>query len=119
MAESKPSVYCAIGAKPRKYTPEQLEAEIARPKKKGGRPKKYATEEERRAANAEYANRFYWRKKNAESFIVDDPTVALRKQMHTTDEERQESHRQQSLRYYYAHRDECTLRRAALRRNQV
>ena len=34
--------------KARKYAPEILEAEIARPKKRGGRPKKYATDEERK-----------------------------------------------------------------------
>lgn len=92
----------------RKYTPEQLEAEIARPKRKAGRPRKYATEEEKKRAKADARMRVYWRKKNAESEIVGD-NFALRKQIHRTDEERHTAKLRSASRYYAAHRAEVNL----------
>ena len=73
----------------RKYTPEQIAAEIARPKRKGGRPKKYQTDEERKIANAAARRRVYWRKKIGD--IIADGDIALQRSTFATDEERHES----------------------------
>ena len=97
----------------RKYTPEQLQAEVARPKGKGGRPKKYATEEERKAAKNESLRRTRLRKKHIEAGIVLDEYIAPRKRSYATDEERQEGARESDRRYVAAHLEEHRLLVAA------
>ena len=72
----------------RKYTPEQIEAEITRPRKCAGRPRKYATEEERKRAKADSRVRAYWRQKSAMLDVEIGEAIARRTQAHTTDEER-------------------------------
>jgi len=100
--------------KERKYSPEQLQAEIDRPRKKAGRPRKYATEEERKRVSVEDHMRIYWRKKNAAHGVENPQELALRKHMCSSDEERAERQRAACLRYYYSHRDSCLLSRTSL-----
>jgi hypothetical protein len=103
----------STSTKPRKYSPEQLQAEIARPRKKAGRPRKYATEEERKRAMADSVMRTYWRKKNAKRNVENPPEVAMRNVVGTTADESLERHRAVCLRYYYSHRDAYLLSRTA------
>jgi hypothetical protein len=76
----------------RKYTPEQIEAEMTRlsgpEKKKGGRPRKYATEAEKRRAKTESQIRANRRQKSALLGIEIDEAIAPRQNKYTTDEER-------------------------------
>jgi hypothetical protein len=95
-----------------RYTREQLEAELARPKKKGGRPKKYHTEEERKRANAEYAQRHYHRQHDGPSAMADDD-IAPRKKTYQTDEERKEGRRESRRKYTESHIEQCRLSVAA------
>lgn len=96
-----------------KYTPEQLEAEIARPKRKGGRPRKYATDEERKKAHVESARRTYWRRKNAQTATANDVALALRKPKYETDEERHLARLESKHRYNEAHLEAYRLNAAA------
>lgn len=93
----------------RKYTPEMLEAEITRPKKKGGRPKKYQSEEERKKAITEASKRRYWRKKYAEECKEIPEEYALRERSYATDEERRIAQAQRVARYRMYHLEETRL----------
>lgn len=97
-----------MAATGRKYTIEQLEAELARPKSKGGRPKKYQTEEERKRANAEYVRRHNHRVKNESQGIVDE-TYASRNRTHQTEEDRRIAHCESSKVYVASHLDQHRL----------
>ena len=99
--------------KQRKYTPEQLQAEIERPRKKAGRPRKYATEEERMRARTDAVMRIYWRKKNAAHSVENPPELALRTHICSSDEERVERQRAARLKNYYSHHEAYLLSRAA------
>ena len=99
----------------RKYSPEQIQAEITRPKGKGGRPKKYHSEEEKKEARRLAARRAYHRKRDIiEGFVVEG-SLALRKTMHSTDEERRNAHRISSAIWYQSHKDEKKLYQTAYR----
>jgi hypothetical protein len=100
----------------RKYTDDAIQAERARPKGRGGRPRKYASEEEKKAARAEAVRRHYWRKKNADCGVeVDGAIAAQRHERYETDEERAAARREQALRQYYEHKGACDLARASRR----
>lgn len=101
----------------RKYSIEQLEAEIARPKKRAGRPKKYNSEEERKKAVAESVYRYRHRVQN-ESFGIFDPTFAARKKTYQTDEERQEAKRARAKQFMKMHAEQHRLASAAYRYEQ-
>ena len=101
----------------RKYTAEQIQAEIDRPKSKGGRPKKYATDEERRDAKRASSLRTYYRKKKAmEGIAITGGTIdagndiALRKNMYRSDEERRRARVISATRYKQSHVAETRLR---------
>lgn len=101
----------------RKYTPEQIQAEIDRPKRKGGRPKKYATEEEKCDAKRAASLRTYHRKKNAKGGIAitggnAENDLALRKNMYNTDEERKHARTVSAIQYKRSHVEETRLREA-------
>jgi hypothetical protein len=88
----------------RKYDIATLEAEIARPKGKGGRPRKYNTEEERRAARIEYDRRRRARKRNERDGIENDETLALRRAARfASDEERRAAHVRRTTLYNARH----------------
>jgi hypothetical protein len=96
-------------ARNRKYTPEQLEAEIARPKKIGGRPRKYATEEDKKKAHLEACKRYRRRKKNAELSIVNDSAIAIQRRALETDEKRRDARLESSRRCNASHLEEHRL----------
>lgn len=100
---------------PRKYSPEQIQAELARQKGKGGRPKKYHSEEEKKEARRLAAWRAYHRKKDAIDGFAVEESFALRKTMHCTDEERRNAHRICSAMWYQSHKDEKKLYQTAYR----
>lgn len=87
----------------RKYTPEMLEAEIARPKSLGGRPRKYTTEEERKKALNEASLRVYWRKKYAREGLEIPEEYTSRRKTYLTEEDRKQARIQCSARHQMAH----------------
>lgn len=77
---------------PIKYDQSQLLQLAQQPKKKGGRPRKFATPEEKRAADAEYHRNAYHRAKLlAEGKELPDELKPKRPRRFATDEERRES----------------------------
>ena len=93
----------------RKYTPEQIQAEIDRPKHKGGRPKKYNTPEEKQEAIRASRMRTYYRKKKLDNGMEIDGALALRKAKHSTDEERRHARVISSMRINQEHPDKKRL----------
>lgn len=93
----------------RSYTEEQLAAEIAQLPRRGGRPRKYATEEERREAINASHRRGYQRKMCAEGYIVISEEIAPRKKQYETDEQRREARARVCARIYAERRKKPTL----------
>ena len=93
----------------RKYTAEQIQAEIDRPKSKGGRPKKYHTPEEKQEAMRDANRRAYHRKRDIRDGIAIDGALVLRKAMYDTDEERHRARILNNIKYKQSHADETRL----------
>lgn len=87
----------------RKYTPEILEAEIARPKGRGGRPRKYATEEERKKALNEASKRRYWRQRYTQGCLELPEEYALRERSYNTNDERRVAQIHRAIQYHQQH----------------
>lgn len=103
----------------RKYTEEQLQAELDRPRKKGGRPRKYATEEEARAAH--HARIMIAQKRAriiAQGGVVPPELMPTRVPRRANDDERKMVRREYVDRYLAEHADQCKLAWAATKYKQ-
>jgi hypothetical protein len=96
-----------------RYTTEQLKTESSRPHKQGGRPRKYATKEEKQQAQNASSRRSRQRKKNAERAIVCDDNLAPARPIYQTDEERKAGRQASIQRYVASHIEELRLKAAA------
>lgn len=95
----------------RKYTPEQLEAEIARPPARPrGRPRKYHTKEEYDEAMS-IANHNAYMRRRARATGAPIPAECAKKvsPVCATDDERKAALAEWHHEYYAAHRDELRL----------
>ena len=91
---------------PRKYDLSLLQELAQRPKSKGGRPRKFATPEQKRAADAEYHRIAYQRAKLlALGEPLPDELKPKKPRKYATDEERACARKQQSLNAYYRTHD--------------
>lgn len=87
---------------PRKYDVEMLKELAAQPKKKGGRPKKYHTEEERRIADAERHRKATLRARLiAEGKEIPEELRIIRPRRYMSDEDRALARKQQAINTYY------------------
>lgn len=101
---------------PRKYDIEMLKELAAQPKKKGGRPKKYHTEEERRLKDLErhrIANQRAKFAANGEEIPEELRVKKVRK--YASEEERIEADKIVQARYRSAQREACRLSTAVAR----
>jgi hypothetical protein len=87
-----------------KYPPEQISAELVRPKRHGGRPRKYATDAERQTALRASYLRAYQRKKYQKFGLEIPEEYAVRVSTYATDEERHAARIKTEMKCYEAHR---------------
>lgn len=92
------------------YTREELIAELERPQKKAGRPRKYNSPEERARAHREQVCRYYFRK-----LMPDNPEFATQIIARKTEEERQRARKEQRAEYMRKNAKQWSLHLAARR----
>ena len=97
-----------------KYSLEDLKAEVERPRKKLGRPRKYNTEEERKAAQVEATKRCRIRARERAGTPQEqqqEPAIdiSLRHKSHATEEERAAARAESSIKFNNSHREQLNF----------